>query len=449
MPGSPYYKLAEKVTKWLSVIPESKINCSKQKTVDQLKNVKLDPEEVMISFDLSSLYTNVPVNEAINDAANLLYSGKYETPPVDKETFIALTKLAVTDVVLSSHDGCFRQVDGLAMGSQPAPQLANIWLAKFKETIKDDAKIYERYMDDILRSIKESLVEAKLREINALHPNLKFTLEVEQDGKLPFLDMYIIHTNNELHSKWYQQPSDTGLVMNFHALAPKKYKRSVIQGLVYRIYRASSHWCYVHESLTKAKEILERNQYPPQFYDSIFKETLEKIIAEKENVNVNVESEDTPEKPSKVSVFLQYRVHQTDLFVKRLRDSGAPLQSILTMRKLKTVLPSLKSSTKEILRSRVVYKLACPGCNTCYVGQTTRHLLTRFREHKNDKSGPVFKHFQECLGTRPNVEDIEVLYKGPKNYETLLAIEALFIREIKPKLNTKDEYRSRELTIKF
>ena len=162
-----------------------------------------------------------------------------------------------------------------------------------------------------------------------------------------------------------------------------------------------------------------------------------------------MESEDTPDKPSKVSVFLQYRGHQTDLFVKRLRDSGVPLQSILTMKKLKTVLPILKSSTKEILRSRVVDKLACPGCNTCYVGQTTRHLLTRFREHKNDKSGPVFKHFQECLGTRPNVEDIEVLYKGPKNYDILLAIEALFIREIKPKLNTKDEYRSRELTIKF
>ena len=47
MPGSSYYKLAEKVTKWLSVIPESKINCSTQKIVDQLKNVKLDPEEVI------------------------------------------------------------------------------------------------------------------------------------------------------------------------------------------------------------------------------------------------------------------------------------------------------------------------------------------------------------------------------------------------------------------
>ena len=99
----------------------------------------------------------------------------------------------------------------------------------------------QRSMKGTWMSIKESLVGAKLREINALHPNLKCTLEVEQDGKLPFLDMCIIHINNELHSNRYQKPSDTGLIMNFHALAPKKYKRSVIQGLVYRIYRASSH----------------------------------------------------------------------------------------------------------------------------------------------------------------------------------------------------------------
>ena len=94
MPCSPYYKLAEKVTKWLSVIPESKINCSTQKTVDQLQNVKLDPE---VNVNEASVH----VNEATNDAANVLYSGRYETPPVGKETFIVLTKLALTDVVFT------------------------------------------------------------------------------------------------------------------------------------------------------------------------------------------------------------------------------------------------------------------------------------------------------------------------------------------------------------
>ena len=39
----------------------------------------------------------------------------------------------------------------LAMGSPPAPHVANGWLSQFENLIKDDAKIYERYRDDMLR----------------------------------------------------------------------------------------------------------------------------------------------------------------------------------------------------------------------------------------------------------------------------------------------------------
>ena len=48
------------------------------------------------------------------------------------------------------------------------------------------------------------------------------------------------------------------------------------------------------------------------------------------------------------------------------------------VRKLKTTLPSLKPPVKKELRSRVIYKITCPGCTSCYVGQTRRHLVTRF-----------------------------------------------------------------------
>ena len=58
----------------------------------------------MISFDVKSLYTKVLVYEAIQDAANLLYAGELEKPPVDKEIFIILTKLATTNVILQTHD---------------------------------------------------------------------------------------------------------------------------------------------------------------------------------------------------------------------------------------------------------------------------------------------------------------------------------------------------------
>ena len=85
MLGSPYYRNAQKVTYWLSVIPLSKINCSSKKIVDLLKTMSLDPAEETISFEVISLYTNVPVNETINEAGNLLFSGKFPYPPIDKQ----------------------------------------------------------------------------------------------------------------------------------------------------------------------------------------------------------------------------------------------------------------------------------------------------------------------------------------------------------------------------
>ena len=107
----------------------------------------------LVSFNVVSLYTIVPVVEAINCCADLLYNGRQKAPPVDKETFITLAKLAVCDVIMSTHDGPYKQVDGLAMGSPPAPYLANGWLNQYDGTIKGDAQLYARYMDDVVRFI--------------------------------------------------------------------------------------------------------------------------------------------------------------------------------------------------------------------------------------------------------------------------------------------------------
>ena len=82
MPGSPYYKVAQNITEWLSVIPDSKTNGSAKQTADNLKNISLNHDEVVRSFDATSLYTNVPIKDAIFEAAHKLYSGKLVMLPV-------------------------------------------------------------------------------------------------------------------------------------------------------------------------------------------------------------------------------------------------------------------------------------------------------------------------------------------------------------------------------
>ena len=256
MPGTAYYKIGKEVAEWLSAVPECKINSSTKTVSDKLKEIHLEEDEELISFDVVSLYTNVPVLEAINICADLLYRTGMKTPPIDKDTFIQLATIASCNVVMSTHDGYYQQTDGLAMGSPPASHLANGWMSQYDQTIQGDAKLFTRYMDDILREIKRTEAEQKLSEINALHPNLSFTIERETEGKLPFLDMQLIHSGPQVTSTWYSKPTDTGLILNFHALALKRYKRSVVSGFVHRIFRACSTWKNFHSGMRKAKTIL-------------------------------------------------------------------------------------------------------------------------------------------------------------------------------------------------
>ena len=175
-------------------------------------------------------------------------------------------------------------------------------------------------------------------------------------------------------------------------MAPKCYKHSVIQAFAYRIYRACSSW-----NLIKAKNILEQYQYPPNFYKPITSAKIEKIIKpciEK----VNNDDANNENLPAKMNITIQYRGLPTDNFIKQLKRSNASIQPVVTLRKQKTFLPFLKPNVKGQLRSSVVHKITCPGCHACYVGQTSRYMITRFKEHSNQKNKPVRNHSDLCIG---------------------------------------------------
>ena len=150
--------------------------------------------------------------------------------------------------------------------------------------------------------------------------------------------------------------------------------------------------------------------------------------------------------------FITYRGKPTDQLAISFKKLNSPVKVIMTTRKLKTCLPSLKSPVPKMLLSNVVYKLKCPGCDSSYVGQTVRHMQRRFREHVGS-GGTMRSHFNECntiLNSTPDIDfvDIEILHKC-NSLPKLLALEALYIKELKPDLNTKDEFRSRTLTLKL
>ena len=106
---------------------------------------------------------------------------------------ITLAKIASCDVMMSTHDGFYKQIDGLAMGSPPAPHLANGWLSQYDDEIRAESKLYFRYMDDIVKDQVVKDLDQKLISVNSLHRNLTFTHEREVDEEIPVLDMKLLH----------------------------------------------------------------------------------------------------------------------------------------------------------------------------------------------------------------------------------------------------------------
>ena len=75
----------------------------------------------------------------------------------------------------------------------------------------------------------------------------------------------------------------------------------------------------------------------------------------------------------------------------------------------------------------------------------SRVLQQRFKEHMGSR-GLIKNHFEIC-GTSPSEDQVKIL--GKNRGDKWMSLEALFIHRLKPTLNSKDEYKSRVLKLKF
>ena len=100
---------------------------------------------------------------------------------------------------------------------------------------------------------------------------------------------------------------------------------------------------------------------------------------------------------------------------------------------------SVKDSVPQGLHSRVIYKFSCAGCNASYIGETTRHLRTRAREHLlSDKSSHVYRHLQSSMACHDscNTEGFTILDSAASKFQIKIK-EALHIKWENPILNQK------------
>ena len=125
--------------------------------VSQIKNTNLS-KKFLVSYDVTSIFTNIPLQETIVIAINLIFNHNPNLNITRKELKkLFLFTTSQTHFIFNSK--FYNQIDGVAMGSPLAPVLANIFMGFHKskwlnEYNLNKPKFYLRYIDNILADIE-------------------------------------------------------------------------------------------------------------------------------------------------------------------------------------------------------------------------------------------------------------------------------------------------------
>ena len=149
----------------------------------------LDNNKFLISFDVQSLFTNIPLTETIDIAVDVIHTN-IENFPVNKTDLKKLFLFATAENHFLFDSSYYDQIDGVAMGSSLAPVLANLFMSHHERTWLSNYNnltplFYRRYVDDIFcmfHTEQEALLFFDY--LNLQHPNIKFTSENESNNQI-------------------------------------------------------------------------------------------------------------------------------------------------------------------------------------------------------------------------------------------------------------------------
>ena len=372
--------------------------------VDSIRKFPSNDAQTMCSFDVESLYTNVPVSEAIEIALDELYkkSTKVDSA-LNRDRIRKLLNLAVRDIPFRFLDDQYCQVDGVAMGSPLAPIIADLFMTKMEQKLNrfstNRPKIWLRYVDDVfcVFEINVEKIHAFLERINKWHPNLRLTIELEQNKQLPFLDVSVIRENNQHTTTLYRKPTHTDLYLLWESNQCREYKLGLIKTLIVRILRICSTPQHIQEETEQLRRTIKANGYPPHI--------ILGGIREGEVVVTRLQQQQTTVPKKRIFLTLAYYGHETVILASQMRKTCQKLLphidihvSFRKQHTLKlTFLPIQKGLDESKKNKQILYKVPCKTCDLVYIGETARDRTTRMKEHqtaikKNLADSDLAKH---------------------------------------------------------
>ena len=202
--------------------------------------VDIQDDEVMLSFDVVSLFTAIPVDKACDYINNKLL--KDDTLPsrtsLNSDEIISLLHFVLSNNYFIYDDKIYKQIHGCAMGSPVSPVEANLCMEAIEEvainTSEIQPKIWKRYVDDSFCIIKRNAVNSFHTTLNSIDPHISFTIEEESDQQIAFLDTLVSRKDNKITINVYRKAIHTDRYLDFSSHHDKRHKISTAETLLHR-----------------------------------------------------------------------------------------------------------------------------------------------------------------------------------------------------------------------
>ena len=282
--GMATYQLAKFLTKILQRymrITPSFVKDSKSFS-DHLKSVNISGEEELVSFDVSALFSSIPVPTAL-DIINRLFIEHIEDPEakhkyvcsfrcntigLEKDKVMQLLKLVLENCVFTFQDKFFKQLHSATMGSPCSPVVANIYMEYFENLalgpeLPVQVKDWKRYVDDVFSIIPKGNQDKMLQYLNSIDPHIRFTIEQpNEEGGIPFLDTFPKHQGGGIAVAVYRKPTHMDRYLDFHSSHPVSAKRAVVRALMDRAENVCSDPDILAKEMEHLNRVLHYNNYP-------------------------------------------------------------------------------------------------------------------------------------------------------------------------------------------
>ena len=425
--------------------------------VNQVRHCELK-DLYMVSFDVRSLFTNIPLNKTIKICLDRLYSGNSDIRPnIPEKTLEQMLRLCVTDNTFVFDGKVYTQIDGVAMGNSLGPILADIYMAHLEETafLKDaldfSPVFYRRYVDDTFCLFKErSHVQRFLDFINKVDESIQFDVEHEHNSSLSFLDTVVTRDNNKTYPDISNKvkATDKGLFYNFNSFTPFTFKADIMSSLIYRVYDiASSYWIF-HKDRLALKSKFKKNGFPGYLFD---RATSKFLYKQYPDPNTNSDVQYTAPKKSVIivlpylgllSIFLRRKISRLVHKYYPSANLRVVFQSGFSIKRLF----SYKDKMPKKCLGGVVYYTQCESCgpSSAYIGKTINTLYEHFygpngHLHPNSQKSALLEHLGHNINPSCefNIDNVKIL-DICNNDLKLRYMESIYLKLDHQSLNTQD-----------